>query len=160
MHSDRKKHGSRNCRDANFKLPTILDDMREARHQEHRQTKTLPPPSQVKAGANRYGQMPSDLDRIMGARSSDEVVKVVNEVLQVLERWVGIAGVSKTICSQAFQSASELREAAQSNVGQIQSNDAEAIVQTVLAAAGERFRQLDPFASVCVSPTKADSHTP
>jgi hypothetical protein len=45
------------------------------------------------------------------------VENVVNEVLQVLERWVGIAGVSKTICSQAFQSASELREAAQSNVG-------------------------------------------
>ena len=160
MHSDRKKHGRSICRDANFRLPTILDDMREARHQEHRQTKTLLPPSQVKAGSNRYGQMPSDLDRIMRAGSSDEVVKVVNEVLQVLERWAGISGVSKTICSQAFQSASELRAAVQSNVGQIQSNDAEAIVQTVLAAAGERLRQLNPFASVRVSPTKADLPTP
>ena len=40
------------------------------------------------------------------------------------------------------------------------SNDADAILQTLLDAAGERLRQLDSVASCAVNATKADSHTP
>jgi len=71
----------RSAKRSEFRLPTILDRIREM---EKRTDSKAPQPAVV--SVSRYGDVASDLDRISSAGSTDEVLRIVNEVLGLLDR--------------------------------------------------------------------------
>src|SRR5689334_2180431 len=80
---------------------------------------------------SRYGAVRPDLDRIMEATSSYEVMKIVNEVLAVLSHCGRMEEIPLAIRPQPFQCAHEIPETVLANVAGIQPpNDAIVVLQS------------------------------
>jgi len=132
-----------------LKLPTIFDQFREARSEEPRQIQATQPKPQ-KRHSNCYDEVPCDLDRIADARSSVDVLEVVNDVLEILERCGRMQEIPEALRRHTFSAQGELHDALRIVNSRIHSvtaeeqsvSDAAFVLRTVLNAAEERLQQL------------------
>ena len=99
---------------------------------EKRTDSKAPQPAVV--SVSRYGDVASDLDRISSAGSTDEVLRIVNEVLGLLDR-SGISEQPFVPLPSALSSASELRAVADLLAERQPESDLDFILRAVLTTA-------------------------
>jgi hypothetical protein len=111
-----------------------------------RQKKIDQAPAKQKRVATIYGDVPSDLDRIAQAKSSIEVLDVLNQVLQVLHRSGRMAEVPEPFRMDYPTNSYELRVAlGRMNGGHEEEqlkSDGAFVLRAALSAADQRLRQL------------------
>src|SRR5690349_8940999 len=98
-----------------------------------------------------YGVVPSDLDRIAQCDTAQDMLLALNEVLQLLRRSGWKDHMPAELHIDQFESMGEIQRVLRTiehltNAPDgefLAGTDAMVILRTVLAAAGDRFRQID-----------------
>lgn len=145
-----QKSGRRlQSRTADDTILSILEKIRQSRSIERPHTRAEQVEPKRPRPAYPYGKRPCDLDRISQAESGVEVLDILNQVLQVLQRSGRMAEVPEALRIDCLTTSHELRAALRKMQGGFPfvegidwNSDGLFVLRAVLTAADERLTEM------------------
>ena len=148
MHSPHKPHVHTLDTEVQLQRTDVHEKLRQFRMRKERQNESQVAPRQTR-GSRTYGNVPNDLDQIACAATETEIVDLINQVLEVLQRSGRMPELPEELCIDKLSNLQELRVALRRLQGDMPfaeslhgDSDSLCVLRAVLTAAEERSRQI------------------